>query len=164
MPNPERLEFIRKLKKEQDFFEILHYYEAVDLSLVSHGIDCNIHDGVIIGTDGLGFQRDEKGHLIKFPHFKGVQIGDNVEIRTGTVIARGTMSDTIIENGCKIGSNVTIGHSSHIGKHCLICPNVVICGGVTIGDYSTISTGAVIHQGANLPPKSIIGVMQYVKA
>lgn len=161
--NPERLKFIRELEKK-DHYEILDLQDAAAMGIVEHGANFKQHQGVMIGTDGLGFQRDELGRLVKFPHFKGVEIGNDVEIRTGTVIARGTLSDTKIGDGCKIGSNVTIGHSAVIGKHCLICPNVVISGGVEIGDYSTISTGAVIHQGLKLKDHSVVGVMQYVKS
>lgn len=163
MLNKERLDFIRKLQREKGLIEVLNLEDAKNMGIIQFGINFKCHQGVMIGTDGFGFQRDEKGELVKFPHQKGVIIGDNVEIRTGTVIARGTMTDTVIGDGTKIGSNVTIGHSAEIGKNVLICPNVVVCGSAEIGDYSTISTGAIIKQGIKIGKNCFIDAQQYIE-
>ena len=73
-----------------------------------------------IGEDGFAFERNADGELKRFPHIRGVKIGDNVEVGANTNIARGSLSDTIIGNGTKIADMVHIGHNTLIGKHCQI--------------------------------------------
>ena len=88
--------------------------------------NCNIGNnsimksGVTIGEDGFAFERNADGDLERFPHIRGVKIGDNVEVGANTNIARGSLSDTIIGNGTKIADMVHIGHNIVIGKHCQI--------------------------------------------
>ena len=73
-----------------------------------------------IGEDGFAFERNADGELERFPHRRGVKIGDNVEVGANTNIARGSLCDTIIGNGTKIADMVHIGHNILIGKHCQI--------------------------------------------
>ena len=76
-----------------------------------------IQSGVTIGEDGFAFERNADGELERFPHRRGVKIGDNVEVGANTNIARGSLCDTIIGNGTKIADMVHIGHNILIGKH-----------------------------------------------
>ena len=96
--------------------------------------NCNIGNnsimksGVTIGEDGFAFERNADGDLERFPHIRGVKIGDNVEVGANTNIARGSLSDTIIGNGTKIADMVHIGHNTLIGKHCQIAAATAIGG------------------------------------
>jgi len=66
------------------------------------GNNCVIQAGTIIGSDGFAFERDSGSlELEKFPHCGRVLIGNNVEIFTNCSIARGSISDTVIEDGTK---------------------------------------------------------------
>ncbi len=44
-------------------------------------------------------------------------IGDDVEIGANTTIDRGTMEDTVIEDGVKLDNLIQIGHNVRIGAH-----------------------------------------------
>jgi UDP-3-O-[3-hydroxymyristoyl] glucosamine N-acyltransferase len=93
-----------------------------------------IQSGVTIGEDGFAFERNADGELERFPHIRGVKIGDNVEVGANTNIQRGSLCDTIIGNGTKIADMVHIGHNTQIGKHCQIAAATAIAGSTKVGD------------------------------
>ncbi|MGI0007634.1 MAG: LpxD N-terminal domain-containing protein, partial [Nitrosotalea sp.] len=103
----------------------------------SIGNRCIIHSGIILGDDGFAFERDEE-NLYKFPHFGRVLIGDDVEICANSHIAKGSLSDTIINNGAKIDSLVHISHNVSVGKNCEITAGAIVGGSVKIGNSTWI--------------------------
>jgi UDP-3-O-[3-hydroxymyristoyl] glucosamine N-acyltransferase len=112
-------------------------YDRVSLVQNCHiGNDCVIQPGVTIGADGFAFERYPSGELVRFPHVRGVKIGDNVEICANTNIARGSLSDTIIGDGTKVDAMVQIAHNVVIGKNCEITTGTIIGGSTKIGDMS----------------------------
>lgn len=132
-----RIDFIRKLKRDKQFTEVHHG------GLVLRGNNCNIQDGVVLGLDGLGYEQNEFGEYEKFPHYNMVNIGNNVDILAGTVVCRGTLRNTVIGDGCKIGGHCQIGHGVHLGKNCLIGTFTCIAGSCDIGD--NLCTGQFVY-------------------
>ena len=112
---------------------------------VSIGSNCLIQAGVVIGTDGLGCTRDEKGRLTKFPHLGGVVIGNDVEIGANSQIAKGSLSDTIIENGCKMNGLCFIAHNCQLEENVWITGNTMLCGSVHVGKNTTIFSSVIIR-------------------
>jgi UDP-3-O-[3-hydroxymyristoyl] glucosamine N-acyltransferase len=98
------------------------------------GSNCIIQPGVRLGADGFAFERYETGELVRFPHLRGVRIGNNVEICANTNVARGSLSDTIIGDGTKIDALVQIAHNVVIGKNTEITTGTIVGGSTTIGD------------------------------
>jgi len=102
--------------------------------------DCVIGDRVIIqpnasvGQDGFGFSTHNGAHH-KIPQIGRVILEDDVEIGSNAAIERGTLDDTIIGKGCKIGDQVAIGHGTVVGPHCLMVPQVGVSGSTEIGQY-----------------------------
>lgn len=137
------------------------------------GENCYIKSGAIIGEDGFGFEKDENGIPLRFPHIGNVIIGDNVEIGAHTTIARGTLDSTIIKDNVKIDDQVFIAHnvvidentmivacseisgSTKIGKNCWIGPNSTIKDGLVLGDGVFLGMTSVISK--NLPDNTKIG-------
>ncbi|MCC8369642.1 MAG: UDP-3-O-(3-hydroxymyristoyl)glucosamine N-acyltransferase [Rickettsia endosymbiont of Oxypoda opaca] len=99
--------------------------------------DAVILSGARIGQDGFGFAT-EKGTHYKIFHTGIVRIGNNVEIGANTTIDRGSISDTIIEDLCRIDNLVQIGHSVKIGKGSIIVAQVGIAGSSVIGQYCVL--------------------------
>lgn len=100
-----------------------------------------LHSGVVIGADGFGLAADG-GKWVKIPHVGSVRIGDDVEIGANTTIDRGTLDDTVIENGVKLDNQIQIGHNCVIGAHTAIAGCVGISGSTTVGERCMIG-GAV---------------------
>ncbi len=79
---------------------------------------------------------------MKVPHVGGVRIGNDVEVGANTTIDRGTIGDTVIEDGVKLDNLVQVGHNCRIGAHTVIAGCVGISGSTTIGRRCMIG-GAV---------------------
>jgi UDP-3-O-[3-hydroxymyristoyl] glucosamine N-acyltransferase len=113
---------------------------------------CHIGNRVIInanttiGEDGFGYA-SHKGIHHKIPQTGIVVIEDDVEIGTCCTIERGTLGDTIIGLGSKLGDLVTIGHGTKLGGHCLLVAQVGIAGSTTLGHHCVVGgqVGIVGH-------------------
>jgi UDP-3-O-[3-hydroxymyristoyl] glucosamine N-acyltransferase len=120
--------------------------------LVAHVVLCGgtrigkralVHPGVVIGSDGFGMANDG-GTWIKIPQLGRVWIGDDVEIGANTTIDRGTIEDTVIEDGVKLDNQIQVGHNVRIGAQTAIAGCVGIAGSTTIGKRCAIGGGAGI--------------------
>ena len=104
---------------------------------------CIIHSGVVIGADGFGFAPHD-GRWEKIEQLGNVRIGNDVEIGANTCIDRGSLQDTVIEDGVKLDNLIQIGHNVRIGAHSALAGCVGVAGSANIGAHCTIGGGAVI--------------------
>lgn len=102
-----------------------------------------IHPGVVIGSDGFGLVNDA-GKWLKVPQLGTVVIGDDVEIGANTTIDRGSLDNTVIEEGVKLDNQIQIAHNVHIGAHTAIAGCVGIAGSTRIGRCCGIGGGVGI--------------------
>ena len=120
------------------------------------GRNCTIQSDVVIGHDGFAYERLPDGGLEKFPHLKGVIIGDNVDITSGCRIARGSLSDTEIGDGTKLDALAYVAHNVKIGKNCLLTGGAMIGGTARIGDQCWIGLNSSIKQKVRIGKKAIV--------
>lgn len=106
-----------------------------------------IHSGVVIGSDGFGFAKQQDNTYKKIPHRGIVVIEDNVEIGSNTTIDRATIGETRICKGVKLDNQIQIAHNVHIGENTVIAAQVGISGSVKIGKRCMIGgqSGFVGH-------------------
>ncbi|MGH8616617.1 MAG: UDP-3-O-(3-hydroxymyristoyl)glucosamine N-acyltransferase [Burkholderiales bacterium] len=102
-----------------------------------------VHAGAVIGADGFGHALED-GRWIKIPQVGRVVIGDDVEIGANTAIDRGTLEDTVIEEGVKLDNLIQIGHNVRIGAHTAIAGCVAIAGSTRIGRHCRIGGASAI--------------------
>jgi len=105
---------------------------------VSIGQRCILHPGVVVGSDGFGNAPDN-GSWVKIPQLGSVQVGDDVEIGANTTIDRGTLQDTVIEEGVRLDNLIQVAHNVRIGAHTAIAALVGIAGSTTIGKHCVIA-------------------------
>jgi len=117
-----------------------------------------IHSGVVLGTDGFGYERDGDGTLIKFPQLGKVVISDSVEIGANTCIAKGALQDTIIGEGTKINNLCHIAHNVRIGKNVLITGQINISGSCLVDDEVWISPNATIRDHIHIGKGAHVGI------
>ncbi|WP_459815565.1 UDP-3-O-(3-hydroxymyristoyl)glucosamine N-acyltransferase [Campylobacter concisus] len=122
------------------------------------GKKCYIKSGAIIGEDGFGFERDEYGRPIRFPHFGNVVIGNEVEIGAKTIIARGALNSTIISDNTKIDDSVFIAHNVKIGKNTMIAACSETSGSSKIGNNCWIGPNSTIRDGVSIGDGSFLGI------
>jgi UDP-3-O-[3-hydroxymyristoyl] glucosamine N-acyltransferase len=128
-----------------------------------------LHPGVVIGSDGFGYEFVAGRHE-KVPQVGTVVVGDDVEIGANSTIDRSRFGVTSVGEGTKIDNLVQLGHNVVVGKHCMICAQVGVAGSVTLEDYVvlggqvglaghlTIGAGAMIAAQSgvkdDVPPKT----------
>lgn len=142
-----RLEFIRELQKRNT--------DPPEISIGKNSIIC---DTAKLGNEGFGFEPDEDGKMVFFPHFKGVRIGDDVRIGSYVCIDRGNLRDTEISDGVKIDNLVHVAHNVRIGKNTLVVAGSVICGSVEIGESCFIGANSTIREHIKIGNGVTIGM------
>lgn len=108
------------------------------------GSQCILHANVVIGSDGFGFQPNDKGVYSKVPQLGNVVVGDNVEIGANTTIDRATMGSTRIGNGVKLDNLVQVAHNVVIGQNTVVAAQAGISGSTKIGAQCIIGGQAGI--------------------
>ena len=103
------------------------------------GNNCLLQTGSVIGETVFAFERVDKDLSLEiFPHFGKVIIKNNVEIFANCSIARGTISDTIIEEGTKIDALCHIAQNVHIGKNSQLTAGTIVGESAHIGNHCWI--------------------------
>ena len=96
-----------------------------------------LHSGAVIGADGFGIaMADER--WVKIPQIGRVVIGNDVEIGANTTVDRGSIDDTVIEEGVKLDNQIQVAHNVRIGAHTAIAGCAGIAGSAKIGRYCRI--------------------------
>jgi UDP-3-O-[3-hydroxymyristoyl] glucosamine N-acyltransferase len=99
-----------------------------------------LHSGVVVGSDGFGYEFDPKaGRHVKIAHTGYVQIDDDVEVGANTTIDRGRFGRTHIGEGVKIDNLVQIAHNVTVGAHSIIVSQTGISGSTSLGRYVTLA-------------------------
>jgi UDP-3-O-[3-hydroxymyristoyl] glucosamine N-acyltransferase len=149
--------------------------ECLFFSNISIREDCKVgnhvilHSGAVIGSDGFGFNPDEKGVYQKVPQIGNVVLEDDVEIGSNVSIDRAALGSTIIKRGTKIDNLVQIAHnvvvgedtvissqtgisgSTKIGNNCILAGQVGIVGHIEIGDKVVLMAQSGISKSITKP-------------
>ncbi|MBN2189830.1 MAG: UDP-3-O-(3-hydroxymyristoyl)glucosamine N-acyltransferase [Candidatus Aureabacteria bacterium] len=128
------------------------------------GNNVRIHSGVVIGSDGFGYEKDGAAYR-KIPQVGNVVIEDNVELGANVTIDRATLGSTRIKNGTKIDNLVMIAHNVEVGKNTLIISqvgiagsskvgdNCILAGQVGVGNYAVIEDNVTVGAQCGIPMK-----------
>ena len=122
------------------------------------GDRCLIKSHAILGEEGFGFESETGSVRVRIPHFGRVLIENDVEIGSSTVIARGTLDDTVIGENTKIDDQVFIAHNVQIGPSTMVVAQASIVGSVKIGRQCWIGPNASIRDGVTIGDNSLVGV------
>jgi UDP-3-O-[3-hydroxymyristoyl] glucosamine N-acyltransferase len=131
--------------------------DRVSLKNCIIGDNCIIQSGVSIGEDGFAYERNDLLELESFPHFGKVIIGNNVEVNANCNISRGSLKNTIINDGTKIDALVHVAHNVSIGKNCSLTAGTVIGGSTSIGDTCWLGLNCTLKHKIKLGNKVIVG-------
>lgn len=120
------------------------------------GDHVTLENGVIIGSDGFGFAKNESGQWEKIPQSGPVRIGNRVDVQANATIDRATVGATEIGDGSKVDNLVQIGHGSRVGENTLLCAqtglagssvvgnNVILAGQVGIAGHCTVGDNVIL--------------------
>lgn len=134
---------------------------------VQIGSRCLIKSNTVIGEEGFGIDRDERGNNVRVPHLGSVIIGDDVELGALNTVCSGTIDPTVVGNFVKTDDHVHVAHNCQIGANSIItacaelsgsvtlksdvwlAPNCSIINGVTIGERAYVGLGAVVLESCD---------------
>jgi UDP-3-O-[3-hydroxymyristoyl] glucosamine N-acyltransferase len=120
----------RDVKIGKNFFA--HAHVSIRENCVI-GNDVQLHNGVVIGSDGFGFAKDDTGNWYKIPQIGRVVIEDNVEIQANSCIDRASLGETRIGRNAKIDSLSQVAHNCIVGENSMLCAQVGLAGSTEIG-------------------------------
>ena len=103
------------------------------------GKDCILHAGVVVGSDGFGFEPDAQGVNQKLPQIGNVIIEDDVEIGANTTVDRAMMGSTIIRRNAKLDNLVQVAHNVEIGESTFMCAQVGVAGSTKVGSHCILA-------------------------
>jgi UDP-3-O-[3-hydroxymyristoyl] glucosamine N-acyltransferase len=92
-----------------------------------------LHNGVVVGSDGFGFAKDEDGRWQKISQAGKVVIEDDVEIQANSCIDRASLGESRIGRGTKIDNLVQVGHNCIVGENTMLCAQVGMAGSTELG-------------------------------
>lgn len=125
-----------------------------------------LQNGVVVGSDGFGFARQNDGFHYKIVQSGKVVIEDDVEIQAHACIDRAAVGETRIGRGTKIDNLVQIGHAVQVGEKNILCAQVGIAGSTRLGDNCVLAgqVGLINHLtiGDNVLMTAQTGVAQDV--
>lgn len=126
---------------------------------VEQGCEIGTHSiiqaGVVIGSDGFGYQVTARG-MRRIPHIGSVVVGKHVEIGANATIDRATFDRTIIGDGAKIDNLVHIAHNVKIGQSTAILASTIIGGSVIIGNGCQIGGNVSIKNNVTIGDRAKI--------
>jgi UDP-3-O-[3-hydroxymyristoyl] glucosamine N-acyltransferase len=103
------------------------------LERVQVGRGVILHSGVVLGSDGYGFEIID-GWPVKIPQIGTVVVEDQVEMGANCCIDRAFLRETRIGAGSKLDNLVHIAHNCKIGRSCGFAAQVGVAGSVEMGD------------------------------
>ena len=122
-----------------NFFAHTH---AVVREFCQLGNDVVLQNGVVIGSDGFGFAKDDAGRWRKIVQSGPAVLEDDVEVQANACVDRASVGETRIRRGAKIDNLVQVGHGSRVGEDTLLCAQVGLAGSTEIGN-SVVLAGQV---------------------
>ncbi len=122
-----------------------------------------LQNGAVVGGDGFGFAKDDRGAWHKIVQSGPAVIEDDVEIQANACVDRASVGETRVKRGAKIDNLVQVGHGSTVGEDSLLCAqvglagstelgkNVILAGQVGIAGHCRIGDGVVATAQSGIP-------------
>lgn len=133
------------------------YHNVTIINKVTLGKNCMIQSGVEIGHDGFGYSEDREHNKSMVKHYGSVNIGNDVWIGANTTVARGTIDDTIIGDGCKIDNLCQIAHNVQLSNKTAVITGAIILGSVRTGENAYIAP-SIIRNQAQIGAGAFVGM------
>lgn len=121
------------------------------------GKNCEIRSGAVIGHDGFAYTEDSDHRKTMVKHFGGVSLGNNVLIGENVCVHRGTIDDTVLEDGVKIDALSHIAHNCHYRKNSAAAAPCRTNGSVTVGENAYLA-GALVRNQCVIGDNAFVGL------
>lgn len=122
------------------------------------GEETVIGSNTVVGHQGFGFVRDERGNKTRMPHLGGVVIGSHVDIGALTTVPSGTILPTVVEDYAKIDDHVHVGHNVLVSSNASVTAAVVIGGHAVIEAEAWVGMNCSIRDGRRVGAGALVGM------
>jgi UDP-3-O-[3-hydroxymyristoyl] glucosamine N-acyltransferase len=122
------------------------------------GAGTTVFAGTVVGADGFGYERDDDGTVLKFPHLGGVRIGCGVEIGANSCVDRGTLGDTVIDDEARVDNLVHVAHNARIGKRAFVIALSMVGGSTVVDDDAWVAPGTALMNGITIGRRATVGL------
>lgn len=131
-----------------------------------------IHDNVIIrsgcriGADAMDIKDDERGNPYMTDHLGQVEIGNDVEVGSNSVIDRSIFrqTKTLVGSFTKMGCLVNVSHGVHLGSRNRLAAGVKICGSTVVGDDNWFGPGVIVSNLLRIGSRNYVALGSSVLA
>lgn len=128
------------------------------INRVHIGRNCEIRSGAVLGyADAISYTEDEYHNKTMIRHFGGVRIGDDVLVGENSTVCRGTIDDTVIEDGVKLDALTQVSHNCHFEKNSVAVSASRFCGSVRVGEGAYI-VGAIVRNQCRIGREAFVGM------
>ena len=121
-----------------------------------------LHNGVVIGSDGFGYNPDAEKHWKKIPQVGVAVIGNDVEIGANTTVDRARFGETRVEDGVKIDNLVQVGHNAVIGAHTAVAAQAGFAGSTIVGRHVLVGGQAGFAGHMEIGDGAVVGAQSGV--
>lgn len=122
------------------------------------GEESAVGANTVVGHEGYGFVRDERGNKVRIPHLGGVVIGSHVEVGALTSVQGGTITPTVIEDYAKVGDHIFVGHNVRIARGASVTAGVVLAGRAVIGAEAWVGINSSVRDGRRVGAHALVGM------
>jgi UDP-3-O-[3-hydroxymyristoyl] glucosamine N-acyltransferase len=120
----------RDVKIGKNFFAHAHVSIRENCRI---GDNVLLHNGVVIGSDGFGFAKDDRGQWYKIPQTGKVVLEDGVEIQANCCVDRASLGETRIGRNTKLDNLTHVAHNCTVGENSMLCAQVGLAGSTEVG-------------------------------
>lgn len=122
-----------------------------------------LQNGVIVGGDGFGFAKDNRGQWRKIVQSGPTVLEDDVEIQANACVDRASVGETRVRRGAKIDNLVQVGHGCEVGENSMLCAqvglagstvvgkDVILAGQVGVAGHCTVGDGVIVTAQSGVP-------------
>ena len=126
------------------------------------GDDCDFRSNAVVGERGYGvtLMPSVRGanpyQSYDMPQIAGVRMGDRCEIRHGSVVDRGALTDTVLGDDVHIDSHATIGHGAQIGCRVSVGALAGAAGQAVVGDDCLLLARSGVLEGRSIAARTTL--------
>ena len=84
-----------------------------------------------------------------------VEVGEGTNLQDNVVLHTEAGAPTALGRHVSVGHNAVV-HGARVGDHCLIGMSATVLNRAVIGEESLIAAGALVTQGMEIPPRSLV--------
>lgn len=155
----EEIVFVDDAKRDHPVMGIEVIGTVADVDSYLHTYDVFVAIGHNAARERIQERLERKGARVPILIHPNAVIGEEVEIKSGTVIMAGAIVNCCVQigKGCIINTGATVDHDNVIGDYVHLSPGAHTAGSVTIGNGTWLGIGSAVSNNVSIASGCLIG-------